>query len=233
MTSDASWLNGRRVFAISIGHDMLAGVANGMGDAGAEVVRIGADINLSSRKTVAAGIAAAIAKHGAPELVAISVIPLQAMRVETVAAMAEADWRDAAMDGLRTTTRLLQALGPHLKPRGGAIVFVAPSLSLVGAPGMVALSTLLEGQRGLMKAVARQWGGSGVTLNWVSAAPRALAPFEDVALAAKPDAVSVALGRAPDPRAEIAPILGFLASEAGRSITGATLMVDGGEWMVP
>jgi enoyl-[acyl-carrier-protein] reductase (NADH) len=84
-----------------------------------------------------------------------------------------------------------------------------------------------------MKSVARQWGAAGVTLNWVSAAPGAFASFEGVALAAKPDAVSVALGRAPDPRAEIAPILGFLASEAGRSITGATLMVAGGEWMVP
>ena len=46
-------------------------------------------------------------------------------------------------------------------------------------------------------------------------------------------AVSVALGRAPDPRTEIAPTLAFLASKAGRAMTGATLMLDGGEWMVP
>jgi NAD(P)-dependent dehydrogenase (short-subunit alcohol dehydrogenase family) len=155
------------------------------------------------------------------------------MRVETIDAMADSDWRDVAMEGLRTTVRLLQALGPHFKQSGGAIVFVAPSLSLVGAPSLVALSTLLEGQRGLMKSVARQWGSAGLTLNWISTAPRALAAFEGAALAAKPDTVSVALGRAPDPRTEIAPILGFLGSKAGRVMTGATLMVDGGEWMVP
>ena len=111
---------------------------------------------------------------------------------------------------------------------------LAPSLSLVGCRELVALSTALEGQRGLMKSVARQWGGTGVTLNWIAAAPRALnAVFDAAPLASKPDAVTVALGRAIDPCKEITPILGFLASEAGRTITGATLTLDGGEWMVP
>ena len=57
--------------------------------------------------------------------------------------------------------------------------------------------------------------------------------FDDAPLAAKPDAVSVALGRPADPRREIAPVLGFLAGPAGRAVTGATLTLDGGEWMVP
>ena len=43
----------------------------------------------------------------------------------------------------------------------------------------------------------------------------------------------MALGRPLDPRREIAPIVGFLASPAGRAITGASLTLDGGEWMVP
>jgi NAD(P)-dependent dehydrogenase (short-subunit alcohol dehydrogenase family) len=98
----------------------------------------------------------------------------------------------------------------------------------------VALTTLLEGQRGLMKSVARQWGAEGVSLNWIAVAPRALsARFDDAPLAAKPDEVSVALGRPLDLRAEVAPVIGFLASPAGRAITGATLTLDGGEWMVP
>jgi NAD(P)-dependent dehydrogenase (short-subunit alcohol dehydrogenase family) len=233
VSSDLSSLSGKRVLAIAIGCDLARGVADGAEQLGAKVARVGEGLNLSSRESVAAGIDAAVAEHGVPELVVLSIVPEAAMRPVAIADASEADWRAAAMEGLRTTVRVLQALGPHLKAKGGAVVFVAPSLSLVGTPEMVALTTLLEGQRGLMKSVARQWGGAGVTLNWIAAAPRALAPFADVVLASRPDAVSVALGHAPDPATEIAPALAFLAGDAGRAMTGATLMLDGGEWMVP
>ncbi len=233
MPSDATGLAGRRVLSISIGYDFAAEVVAGLADLGAEFVRLGARMDTSSRASVAAAIGQAIANFGAPDLVVLSIVPQAAMRPAQIAEMAEDTWREAAMEGLRTTLRVLQGLAPHLKANGGAVVFVAPSSSLVGTPAMIALTTLLEGQRGLMKSVARQWGASGVTLNWVAVAPRAAAPFEGVRLAAKPDAVSVALGRAPALREEIAPVLGFLSSAAGRSITGATLILDGGEWMAP
>jgi NAD(P)-dependent dehydrogenase (short-subunit alcohol dehydrogenase family) len=233
MMKNAEALMGVRVLAIAVGHDFSAQVVEGLADLGAIVTRLAPGLDTASRSSVAADVDAAIASSGVPDLVVLSVIPPAAMRAASIDTTSEDDWRSAAMEGLRTTVRVLQALGPHLKPNGGAIVFVAPSSSLVGTPDMIALTTLLEGQRGLMKSVARQWGASGVTLNWIAAAPRALAPFEGVRLAAKPDAVSVALGRAPNPRVEIAPVLGFLASKAGRVMTGATLMLDGGEWMVP
>lgn len=233
MPSDASSLKSKRVLAIALGCDLTCEVVRGVTELGADVALIGNELDLTSAASVAGGIDAAIAQRGAPDLVILNIIPEPAMAAGDIVSSTEVHWRASAMEGLRTALRVLQALGPHLKGRGGAIVFVAPSLSLVGTPEMVALTTLLEGQRGLMKAVARQWGGAGVTLNWIAAAPRALAPFESVALAAKPDAVSVALGRAPDPRAEIAPLLGYLLSPAGRALTGATLMLDGGEWMTP
>ena len=59
-----------------------------------------------------------------------------------------------------------------------------------------ARSKALEGQRGLMKSVARQWGSTGVTLNWVAVAPATLSPaLARAPLATKADAVPVALGR--------------------------------------
>ncbi len=118
--------------------------------------------------------------------------------------------------------------------RGGSIVVVGPSLSLAGAPQLVALSTAVEGQRGLVKSTARQWGRRGLTVNWIAAAPRGLSPvFEKLPLPVKPDAVMVALGRPLDTQREIVPVIEFLGSAAGRVMTGATLMLDGGEWMVP
>lgn len=226
-------LKGKRVLAISLGCDFTRDVVAGVIDLGADIAHVGDELDVSSVVSVAAGIGDVVAQHGAPDLVILNVIPPSAMAPGELVSATEADWRTSTMEGLRTTMRVLQALGPHMKGRGGAIVFVAPSLSLVGTSEMVALASLLEGQRGLMKAVARQWGGAGVTLNWIAAAPRALAPFEGVALAAKPDAVTVALGRAPDPRTEVSPLLAYLASPAGRALTGATLMLDGGEWMTP
>lgn len=240
-------LNGRRVLVVSAGHNLLGGVVRGLVQHGARTlllsdteahgqdgVEFGA-LDLSSRAAVGTSIDTALVRLGAPDLVALSIVPEGAVRMAPLSSWSESGWRSCAMEALRATMWIFDALGRHLKPTGaGAVVMIGPALSLVGAPDLIALSTLLEGQRGLMKSVARQWGGAGVRVNWIAAAPRALSPvFDDAPLAAKPDMVSVALGRPADPSAEIAPVLGFLASAGGRGFTGATLSLDGGEWMVP
>ena len=247
--ADEAWLRDRQVWAITGGVDGMSGLAAGFLDCGAQVAQLGDDAEtlaaapdgvtrisgtFDTQAAADAGVAALAEAVGAPDLVVVSLLPRAAMRIAPLSALSEDEWRLGACDGLRTLVYLLRALSPRIKGRGVAVVLVGPSLSLVGCPEMVALTTLLEGQRGMVKSIARQWGGSGVTLNWVAVAPRALSPLFDAApLAAKPDAVSVALGRPLDPRREIAPIIGFLGSGAGRAITGACLTLDGGEWMVP
>ena len=47
------------------------------------------------------------------------------------------------------------------------------------------------------------------------------------------EAVPVALGRRPDAGGDLAGVLEFLACPAGRNVTGATLCLDGGEWLTP
>jgi 3-oxoacyl-[acyl-carrier protein] reductase len=156
------------------------------------------------------------------------------VQLTELAELPEAAWYESVRETLRTTLHVLQAIAPVLRERGGSVTFLAPSLSLTGCPGLVALTTALEGQRGLMKSVARQWGATGATLNWVAVAPATLWPaFAQAPLAIKADAVPVALGRALDLGEEVAPVIAFLASAAGRKITGATLCLDGGEWMLP
>lgn len=247
--ADADWLRNRRVLVVARGLDVTSAVIAGLMDHGARVTLLSDNddplaqtrpalertrATFASRQEVEQAVARAVAQLGIPELVVLSVLPFAGAGLAPITSLRSQDWQSGACDAIRCVLHLLQALSAHMQGRGGAIVMLAPSLSLVGCRELVALSTALEGQRGLMKSVARQWGAAGVTLNWIAAAPRALnAAFDAAPLASKPDAVTVALGRAIDPCREITPILGFLASEAGRTITGATLTLDGGEWMVP
>jgi hypothetical protein len=235
MTSrtDAS-LDGQTALLISLGLPFLGGIAEGLTARGAKVVILEDGRIAGPSGAVEAALEEALGDT-VPVLVVVSFLTAPATIIAPVAETDLTTWRQAASDPIRIAMRVLTALGRRMKPAGrGAIVFLAPSLSLVGGAGLVGLGTALEGQRGLMKSVARQWGGSGVTLNWLAAAPRALSDhFAAADLAAKGDAVPIALGRRPDASLEIAGLAAWLAGPAGKGVTGSTMMVDGGEWMVP
>ena len=230
---DSASLDGETALVISLGLPMLAGIADGLTARGATVVTLGDAALGGSVDAAEAGLAAGLGET-APALVVLSLLTAQATAIATLDDTNLETWKQAASDPIRIAMRVLTALGKRMKPAGrGAVVFVAPTLSLVGGAGLIGLSTALEGQRGLMKSTARQWGASGVTVNWLAAAPRGLSDhFEAVDLASKGDAVPVALGRRPVAD-EIAGMAAWLAGSAGRGVTGATLMIDGGEWMVP
>jgi 3-oxoacyl-[acyl-carrier protein] reductase len=239
-----------KVFVVNAGVDVGSAIATGLHGLGCSVAWLddGAEApaceppaavrrieaNFSSRAALEAAFVEAAQAVGAPDQVVVSVLPLVALRPGPISALDADAWRascDAAMKGVLYA---LQASFALMQGRGGSIVVVGPSLSLPGAPQLVALSTAVEGQRGLVKSSARQWGRHGITVNWIAAAPRALSPaFNGLPLAVKPDPVMVALGRPMALAAEIAPVIAFLGSPAGRAMTGSTLLVDGGEWMVP
>jgi 3-oxoacyl-[acyl-carrier protein] reductase len=228
-------LDGALALIVELGLPLMSGVAEGLQDAGAEVVMLRDPRLAGSSNDVDAALASALGPDRSPALVVLSLLGEATTALRPLSELDLQAWRAGAADPIRVAMRVLTALGARMKPAGrGTILFLAPSLSLVGGAGMVPLSTALEGQRGLMKSIARQWGATGVTVNWAAAAPRALSShFDSADLAAKGDAVPIALGRRPDARTEIAALAAWLAGPAGRGVTGATLMVDGGEWMVP
>ena len=226
-------LTGQTALLISLGLPMLTGVGDGLSARGATVVELD-DARIAGSSAEIETVLVEALGDVPPSLVVLSLLTPQSTAIGALAQTDLATWKLAASEPIAIAMRVLTALGQRMKPVGrGGIVFVAPSLSLVGGAGLVALSTALEGQRGLMKSVARQWGASGVTLNWIAAAPRALSShFETADLAAKGDAVPVALGVRPGAD-QIAELAAWLASPAGRGVTGSTQMIDGGEWMVP
>jgi 3-oxoacyl-[acyl-carrier protein] reductase len=201
-------------------------------DVDVRVTRIAA--SFTSRAELEKAFAAAVEAVGVPSLVVVSAMPLVALEAADIVALSDVRWRASCGAAMKSVLHALQASHTHLSARGGSIVVFGPSLSLAGAPQLVPLSTAIEGQRGLVKSTARQWGKLGLTVNWIAAAPRGLSPlFDALPLPVKPDPVPVALGRPLDLVSEIVPVLEFLGSAAGRGMTGATLVLDGGEWMLP
>ena len=190
--------------------------------------------SFASRAELEKAFAAAVEAVGVPGLVVVSAMPLAALAAADIVTLSDDRWRASCGAAMKSVLYALQASHTHLSARGGSVVVIGPSLSLAGAPQLVPLSTAIEGQRGLVKSTARQWGRLGLTVNWIAAAPRGLSSlFDALPLPVKPDPVPVALGRPLDLASEIVPVLEFLGSAAGRAMTGATLVLDGGEWMVP
>jgi NAD(P)-dependent dehydrogenase (short-subunit alcohol dehydrogenase family) len=147
------------------------------------------------------------------------------------------EWTSTVQGAAKITLYCLQAAHSHMvKSGGGTIVCVGPSFALVGAARLLGLSTVLEAQRALVKSAARQWGRHGIRAHWICVGVGANYPaLQEVPLPNGPELgpPPPPLGRVPDFEQDVAGIAEFLASSAGRGLTGCSLVADGGDWMVP
>ncbi len=142
-------------------------------------------------------------------------------------------WDEHASVALTASYRLAVAAHPHLKAsRGSYVIMVSPAgIDASGPLGFY--STVKAGQRGFVKALAREWGPDGIRVNGV--APLAVTPalanrFEvDPSMEDRLRAL-IPLGWFGDPGADIGPPTVFLCSAAARYVTGQTLVVSGGRF---
>jgi NAD(P)-dependent dehydrogenase (short-subunit alcohol dehydrogenase family) len=142
---------------------------------------------------------------------------------------------DAAWDrimelNLNSCMRLARSLGAGMAERGwGRIVHLSSIMALVSAPGRGAYSATKAALIGMMRAHALELGPRGVTVNCLAPGPimtdlpmSVLTPEQKQTFADR-----TALKRWGDPIDMAGPVL-MLASEAGRYITGAVIVADGG-----
>ncbi len=154
--------------------------------------------------------------------------------------MTDAQWQKAFDQNLMSLVRLVNAAVPELKKAGGGrILTIASSSIKQPIPGLVLSNAFRTGVYGLVKTLAKELGPSNILLNVVAPGRIQTERIEelDSAMATrrgvelqqvKKESVSaIPLGRLGTPE-EFANLLVFLASDAGRYISGQAIIVDGG-----
>lgn len=133
---------------------------------------------------------------------------------------------------VRALIMLSLALGPSMKSRGGGSIVNISSIAGLGGPlGRVAYAATKGAVDAATRALAADWGPSGIRVNSIAPGIITTAIWEEsrnsVPGLIEELAQGVALKRWGDSD-DIADAVVFFASDASRYITGETMAVDGG-----
>lgn len=140
----------------------------------------------------------------------------------------DAQWNSVLDVHLTGTFNVTRAVVPHMRSAGaGRIINVT---SFTGMHGNIGQSNYAAAKGGIIaftKSVAKEVARFGITCNAIS--PNASTPMVAAVPAEKlaEMTASVPMGRFAEP-SEMAPAIGFLASEQAGYVTGVVLPVDGG-----
>lgn len=141
-------------------------------------------------------------------------------------------WHQGCDEPLEAGIRLARAAHGPLRAAGGTIVYLVPLMASAGGEGFACLAAAAEGLRVLAKSLAKTWGADAIRAHAVTLDPSAFLTPEDAAGMAEANSLhDPPLGRVPDLTSEVAAIVDALSSDAFTTLTGASLVVDGGLWM--
>ena len=172
--------------------------------------------------------------QGAIHIIVHASLPDASLISRPLCATSDEQWQAACGQALDASFHCLQALHTSLAGSAGLLVQVGPSLAQCGASGLAALSTMSEAQRGLLKSAARQWGRDGIRAVWIAlAASEISATLAKADLPIRSEAIPLPLGRVPRLDDDVIDMIAALGGAAGRSVTGLSMTLDGGEWMMP
>ena len=218
---------GATVIGTATSESGAAAITAGFAEAG--VTGRGAVLNVNDAAAAEALIDATVKEFGALHVLVNNAGITQdqlAMR------MKDEDW-DAVIDtNLKSVFRLSRAvLRPMMKARGGRIINITSVVGSAGNPGQVNYAAAKAGVAGMTRALAREIGSRGITVNCVAPGfidtdmTKTLPEEQQAALKTQ-----IPLGRLGSPE-DIAHAVGFLASPQAGYITGTTLHVNGGMYM--
>jgi acetoacetyl-CoA reductase len=211
---------------------VVTGATRGIGAAiaarlragGLEVVTIDRDEGADHRLDIVSG--------ELPGLGDVDVCVSNAAVTDTIAPahrMTPEQWQRDIDVNLTGAFRVVQACLPGMRERRfGRVIVISSGAARAGLPGQVAYAASKAGLIGMVKTIAAENAGRGITANAVL--PGMVGTEKVRAMPAEVlDAITAALpaGRMASPE-EVAALVSFLASEDAGYITGEAIGIDGG-----
>jgi 3-oxoacyl-[acyl-carrier protein] reductase len=220
---------------VADGHTVV-GTATSDGGAQAISERLGPQggagmvLNVTDADSIAAVLKEVGERFGAP---AILVNNAGITRDNILMRMKDDEWSDVIETNLSSVFRLCKAvLRGMTKARWGRIVTITSVVGAMGNAGQSNYAATKAGAAGFSRALAREIGGRGITVNCV--APGFI--DTDMTRALSDDQREAMLGQIPLGRLgeseEIAAVVRFLCSDGAAYVTGETIHVNGGMYMI-
>jgi len=188
--------------------------------------------DVAEETSVAGAVAAAVAADGRLDgAVHNATSEMSAAKHAPLADFTLEEMRHHVAVSLRGSYLLARAAYPHLKASRGALLLLTSEAGFEGKARLPVYAAVKAAQRGLGRALAREWGPDGVRVNCI--APLATTPALAEAFARDATMKARVMGRNPmgrlgDPLADIGRAARFLLSPESAYVTGHTLMADGG-----
>jgi NAD(P)-dependent dehydrogenase (short-subunit alcohol dehydrogenase family) len=205
--------NGDRVVAFSRSADAPEGCAKSFA------------VNVADSKSVNDAVKAAIEEFGPVE---VAVVNAGVTRDGLAMRMSDNQWREVLatnLDGAFFTARATMA--SMVRARNGSIIFIGSVSPFLGVPGQANYAAAKAGLVGLARALAKEVASRSVTVNVVAPGLIDTNMTAELGAALEPMMAMIPLGHMGQP-SDIAGVVGFLASNLARYITGAVIPVDGG-----
>ena len=146
--------------------------------------------------------------------------------------MKDDDWQAVVDTNLSAVFRLSRAvIRPMMKARWGRIINITSVIGSIGNPGQANYAAAKAGVAGMSRALARELGSRGITVNCVAPGfietdmTRALDENQTSAILAQ-----IPLGKMGS-AGDVAHAVAFLAGPQAGYVTGTTLHVNGGMYM--
>ncbi|AZR82542.1 3-oxoacyl-ACP reductase FabG [Thiomicrospira sp. S5] len=220
--------NGATVIGTATSENGAQAITDYLKEAGAQGV--GKCLNVTDAEMIATVLGEVTKEFGTPTVL---VNNAGITRDNLLMRMKDDEWDDIIDTNLSSVYRMSKAcLRGMMKAKQGAIINIASVVGVMGNAGQTNYAAAKAGIMGFTKSLAREIGAKNVTVNTVAPGfidtdmTRALPEEQREALTQQ-----IPLKRLGEPK-DIAKTVTFLASEGGSYITGQTINVNGGMYMI-